>query len=278
MDEPQNVGVKGNNRLPASGGRDGETIEEAVRRIPGELHHRGRAVAADDFVALALQTPDVLVGRVEVLARFKPQERLDEVPGVVTLVVVPARDSVTPDTPTPDREMLRRVCAWLEPRRLVTTELYVIPPEYVEITCSVAIQPEDGFGIQTVRRWVELAVRQALAPLPPYGPSGAGWPIGRDVRVEDIQATVLQVQGVRLCTQVRLRGVEVAADRTKRTVDLDSENTSGAAAGVTLTRWQLPVVREVRVVEGDVATPIDEVIAPVVLGTGIAVPVARESC
>src|SRR5690606_13944966 len=52
-------------------------------------------------------------------------ERIDGVPGVVTLVVLPAYDPLQPDQPTPDKEMLRRVCAHLEPRRLVTTELYV---------------------------------------------------------------------------------------------------------------------------------------------------------
>jgi len=114
--------LKVTNPLPAFGGRDGETKEDARRRIPKALRHRERAVAAADFVDLALETPGVHVGRVEVLPRHKPHERVDGVPGVVTLIVLPAYDAQHPDEPMPDREMLRRVCLHLEPRRLVTTE------------------------------------------------------------------------------------------------------------------------------------------------------------
>ena len=32
---------------------------------------------------------------------------------------------------------------------------------------------------EAVRRWVELILRRYLAPLPPYGPEGLGWPLGR---------------------------------------------------------------------------------------------------
>ena len=63
-----------------------------------------------------------------------------------------------PDQPTPDREMLRRVCAHLEPRRLVTTELYVTPPQYVRLSCSVAVEPEPGAGEETLRRNIERSV------------------------------------------------------------------------------------------------------------------------
>ena len=171
--------LQATNPLPAEGGQDAETTAQAQTRIPLMLRARDRAVCSEDFSQIALETPGVQVGRAQVLPRHKPQERADGIPGVVTLIVLPAYDPVTPDTPTPDREMLRKVCAWLEPRRLVTTELYVTPPEYVPIDVAIAVQPEPGMGEETLRRWVELALRQYFAPLPPYGPDGSGWPFGR---------------------------------------------------------------------------------------------------
>jgi hypothetical protein len=154
-----------------------------------------------------------------VLPRHKPHERVDGVPGVVTLIVLPAYDPLQPDQPTPDKEMLRRVCAWMEPRRLVTTELYITPPQYVRLSCSVAVEPEAGAGEETLRRHIELALRQHLAPLPPYGPDGQGWPFGRDVRDRDIEAATLRVQGVRLVNEVRVVGEEISRTGVRSPVE-----------------------------------------------------------
>ncbi|PWS37598.1 putative baseplate assembly protein [Falsiroseomonas bella] len=260
------VGLRCENSLPAEGGQDAETIPEATARIPRTLRTHDRAVAAEDFVEIALETPGRKVGRAHVLPRHKPQQRADGVPGTVTVVVLPAHDPVTPDTPTPDREMLRRVCAHLEPRRLVTTELYVTPPEYVPVDLSVAVEAEPGTGGETLKRWVELALRQHFAPLPPYGPDGAGWPFGRAVRDRDAEAAALRVQGVRLVNEVLLEGEAIGAD---------GENTP-VTGSVPMLAWQLPVIRSVRVAIGEKAEEIAPEPTPPV--DGMPVPVEVEKC
>ncbi|WP_270938432.1 putative baseplate assembly protein [Falsiroseomonas oryzae] len=260
------VALRCENSLAAEGGQDAETVQEAEARIPRTLRTGDRAVAAEDFVELSLETPGRKVGRAHVLPRHKPQQRADGVPGTVTVIVLPAHDPVTPDTPTPDREMLRRVCAHLEPRRLVTTELYVTPPEYVEVHLSVAVEAEAGTGGETLKRWVELALRQHFAPLPPYGPDGAGWPFGRAVRDRDAEAAALRVQGVRLVNQVIVEGEAVAPDGSRTPV----------SGSVPMLAWQLPVIRSVRVAIGDTAEPIaPEAPAPL---DGLPVPVELEKC
>jgi hypothetical protein len=258
--------LKATNTLAAEGGVDAETLEQAQARIPKMLRARDRAVCAEDFEQIALETPGPAVGRAEVLARHKPFERADGIPGVVTLVVLPAHDPETPDTPTPDKEMLRRVCAWLEPRRLVTTELYVTPPEYAPVDVSVAVEPEPGTGEETLRRWVELAVRQHFAPLPPYGPDGTGWPFGRAVRDRDAEAAVLRVQGVRLVNEVVLQGEAIGPDGTRT-------NVTGT---LPLRSWQLPVIRHVAVALGPQAPPLAP--EPPPPADGMPVPVEREEC
>jgi hypothetical protein len=177
-----------------------------------------------------------------------------------------------PDQPTPDKEMLRRVCAWLEPRRLVTTELYVTPPQYVRLSCSVAVEPDAGAGEETLRRHVELALRQHLAPLPPYGPDGKGWPFGRDVRDRDIEAATLRVQGVRLVNEVLVVGEEISRSGLRSAVE----------ETVTLLPWQLPVLLEVKVSIGADATaeplpPLDTEANPTPV-TSMPVPVGKEEC
>ncbi len=269
---PAALALKATNPLPAEFGADAETLPEASARIPEVLRHNDRAVATDDFAALALETPAVQVGRAQVLPRHKPHERVDGVPGVVTLIVLPAYDPMQPDQPTPDKEMLRRVCAWLEPRRLVTTELYVTPPQYVRLSCSVAVEPDAGAGEETLRRHIELALRQHLAPLPPYGPDGKGWPFGRDVRDRDIEAATLRVQGVRLVNEVRVVGEEISRTGVRTAVE----------ETVALLPWQLPVLLEVKVTIGADATaealpPLDTETDPSPV-TSMPVPVGKEEC
>jgi hypothetical protein len=262
----RNAPLLATNPLPAEGGQDAETTAEAQARIPKVLRAHDRAVCAEDFMDIALETPGVLVGRAQVLPRHMPFERADGIPGVVTLIVLPAVDPVTPDTPTPDREMLRKVCAWLEPRRLVTTELYVTPPEYVPVDIAIAVDAQPGMGVETLRGWVELALRQHFAPLPPYGPDGAGWPFGRDVRDRDAEAAALRVQGVNLVNEIVVQGVAIAADGSQTDV----------TGTVPVLKWQLPVIRNVGVAIGPNAPSLAPEPSPP--PDGIPAPVEVEAC
>jgi predicted phage baseplate assembly protein len=232
--------LKVSNALASEGGADAETVAQASERLPQLLRHNDRAVGRDDFADLALQTPCAGIGRAHCLPRHLPHQRLDEIPGVVTLIVIPAYDPLHPDEPMPDRDQLQRVCAWLEPRRLVTTELYITPPTYVRLSVSVAVEAEPEVGEETLRRQVELALRQLLAPLPPYGPDGQGWPFGRDVGERDLEAAVLRVQGVRLVNGVLITARAVdGLGRIAATTDLQR---------LPLEAWQLPSLRQVQVV------------------------------
>ncbi len=264
------------NPFAFSGGHDSESIPAATRRLPTELRHRERAVAAQDFVDLTMQVQGV--GRAWVLPRHLPNERLDGIPGVVTVVVVPTYDPLTPDRPVPDRRLLQKVCTALDARRLVTTELYVSPPEYVSVWVSASVQVEPGFGEATVLRWVELAVRQYLAPLAPYGPAQDGWPNGRDVWEADVHAAILRVEGVRLVNDVSLAGTEIDAQGEELLVP----EGGGLARAVRLHSWQIPVVESVVVAVGETgseAPPIERDPAPVAAGpVNIPLPARREPC
>lgn len=272
--------LKAENPMPAEGGRDTEALAEARARIPQVLRHNDRAVSAEDFRDLAMATPSTHVGRVIVLPRHKPDGHHDDVPGVVTLVILPAYDPIHPEEPVPDAEMLRRVCAHLEPRRLVTTELYLVAPEYVPLCASVAIETERGYSQSTVARWVDLAIRQYLAPLPPYGPTGEGWPSGQSVRQADLMAAILRVEGVRLAHEVVLWSFTTPGSFTEIT----------KVSKLDLERWQLPYLRKIQVVEGEeaeqISPVIDDVRPPIGSASGtdgadgivVSVPVEKECC
>jgi hypothetical protein len=266
--------LKVSNPLAAEGGADAETVAQASVRLPRMLRHNDRAVGRDDFSDLALETPCAGIGRAHCLPRHLPHQRLDGIAGVVTLIVIPAYDPIHPDEPMPDRDQLRRVCAWLEPRRLVTTELYITPPTYVRLSVSVAVEAEADVGEETLRRQVELALRQLLAPLPPFGPDGQGWPFGRDVGERDLEAAVLRVQGVRLVNGVLLSAAAVDA--------LGRAATTTPVQRLPLETWQLPSLQTVQVTVGPDSAPeplpLPQPDPPPAPPAGIPVPVKREVC
>jgi hypothetical protein len=257
MDGPD---VRVTNVLPTAGGEDGETISRALERIPGELGRHDRAVTADDFRELA---SIVGVGRAECLPRFDPTSKSFDAAGVVTVVVWPTEDPRHPDAPVADATLLQAVCRQLDDRRLVTTELYVIPATYHPVAVSVGLAVKTGYSALGVRRWVELVLRQYLAPLPPYGPDGHGWPIGHRVHGPELEAAVLQVEGVDFIEELKVADVS-GAPVTIGTVEL---------AG-----WEVPELREITVVLGSAPDPGAGGITPPPGPAPVPVPVPRDEC
>jgi hypothetical protein len=262
------AGVKASNPRPAQGGADAETVEDAVERIPGELRRHDRAVTAGDFRELALATPGAGVGRAEVLPLFHPPTRITDAAGVVSVVVWPREDAAHPNAPMPDRDLLRAVCAYLDARRLVTTELYVIPPTYRKVAVAVGLEVKPGFGVEAVRAWVELVIRQYLAPLPPFGPSGSGWPLGRRVFGPELEAAALQVEGVEF-----LEGLTVAGWGRK------SDGTDGWIEGPVLLRpYEVVELTEITVVEGAPLAPGQAIVPPAPEQLPVPIPTLRDEC
>ncbi|HWC41348.1 MAG TPA: putative baseplate assembly protein [Actinomycetota bacterium] len=240
------AGVRAASLLPATGGADAATLDDALAEVPAEVHRRDRAVTADDFRALADQVAGV--ARAEVLPLLHPDTPGQPAAGVITVIVLPDHDARDPAAPLPDLALLRRVSAFLQPRRLLTTELYVVPPTYVDVAVSIGVQVRGGYPVDAVRRWVRQLLAQYLSPVPPYGPDGAGWPVGRAVRAAELEAVAVQVDGVEFVVD-RLR---LAWRRPQ----------AGGAPGpwtevplVGLERWQLPRLATVTAVAGPAPEP-----------------------
>jgi predicted phage baseplate assembly protein len=255
---PSAAGITVANPLPATGGADAALLTDALESIPAEVHRRDRAVVADDFRDLALQVPGVL--RAEARPLLHPDNPRVPAAGVVSLVIFPVEDLRRPSAPLPDVSLLRRVAAHLDPRRLVTTELYVVPPTYRRITVSVGVRVREGYQVDAVRRWVELILRQFLAPVPPYGPDSRGWPLGRAVRAAELHAVAVQVDGVEF-----LEGLEL-----------------GSAPGglIELDPWEVPELTSLTVVTGPPLPPGDPYVpAPPATDPGVViVPLPPEVC
>ncbi len=272
--------------LATEGGDDAETLAQAEQRIPALFRHRNRAVTAEDYRQLAAVTPGVRLGRVEVLPRFKPQQRRLNVPGVVSVLVLPTQADTTPPNPRPDRSLLEAVFAYLDARRPLTTEMYVIGCEYVALGAGISITVREDYGRQEVIQAVQDAVRAFLWPLLPGGAEGAGWPLGGTVRDREVEVVVARVPGVQMVNGVNLFHT---ADGKTPTADspwlLLQPAQSNAPAELTLSAWQLPELLTLSVeAETGVAPDLARLgTAGVGTGTGtgaggVAVPVVPEVC
>ncbi|HVE86033.1 MAG TPA: putative baseplate assembly protein [Myxococcales bacterium] len=182
--------------LPTLGGDEPETLAQAEQRIPALMRHGDRAVTEEDYRRLAASTPGVQLGRVEVLPRFEPKQRRDDVPGVVSVMVLPAATRPAAPYPRPDRPLLEAVHGYLDPRRPLTTELYVMGCEYIPLGLGVGVTLREGSNRELVMEGVRQALQRFLFPTPPGGPTGTGWPLGRDVMDRELLVAVAQVDGV----------------------------------------------------------------------------------
>ncbi|HLJ46305.1 MAG TPA: putative baseplate assembly protein [Bryobacteraceae bacterium] len=180
------------NLLPASGGTDEETVDQAKARAPREIKARNRAVTAEDFEFLAQQTPGVLIERSRAIPLMHPKFPGVQVPGAVTVVVVP--DSDEPN-PTPSRVTLEIVCAYLNAHRLLTSEVYVVAPVYRQVKVSATISVRPQADLQQVQEAVEAALTNFFHPLK-GGADGTGWPFGAAIFYSDVMQVVLGTPGV----------------------------------------------------------------------------------
>lgn len=182
-------GAVGNLRAAANG-RDEESIDDAKRRAPRSIKSRCRAVSAEDFEFLAMEASNVR--RAKALPLYDPRFPDTPVPGVVSVIVVP--DSKAPN-PLPSDATMRTVCAYLDARRLLTTELYVLRPQYQLIEIKGQVIADDSADLAEVSQAINAALVRYFHPLT-GGEDRSGWPFGGTIFYSRVYQQVFLVEGV----------------------------------------------------------------------------------
>lgn len=191
----------------AAGGADAETLDEVKLRAPHDLRDRDRAVTAEDFAELALQTPGVRIQRAYALARtsvdltVKPPALKPNQDGAVTVVILPENDE---DTPQPTEDQLRLVCRHLNARRLITTELYVVGPRYLKLQkLKVEVTASRDMDLKALQEAILERLTTYFHPLR-GGEEERGWPFGHDIYFGNVYRQILSIAGVRrvLCLEI----------------------------------------------------------------------------
>ncbi len=188
----------------AAGGADAESLAEVMLRAPHDLRMRDRAVTGDDFAQLAQQVTGIQRAYALPLTRLLPDtdppEFETDVAGAVTVVILPANKE---DTPQPTEDQLQLVCAHLNQRRLITTELYVVGPRYLEVRLDAGVVVSRDKDLKAVKDALAAALLDYFHPLR-GGEEGQGWPFGADIYLGNVYRQVLSVAGVRrvVCLEI----------------------------------------------------------------------------
>jgi hypothetical protein len=210
----QMAGVTVTNPAAATGGRDTESLQNALVRGPQELHSLQRAVTADDFELLALRSSGAVKrakaftkamlwkhaapGTIEVL--LVPNVPEDQRPnGVVTLETLEAQE--TEDA----RQLIRRA---LDERRPLGTVCLVNWVHYKKVGVSARAVIHRGADAESVKSRVLKRLHQTINPLPSDLPS-RGWTFGEPLRASHIYDILLAERDVSYVENVRLHLDEV---------------------------------------------------------------------
>ena len=185
--------IEGNNADAASGGSEPESLEAAQSRVRKQLKETYRAVTTKDYETIAKATPGLRVAR----AKAVPDPDNNR----VTVIVVPESPS---DQPKPSPGFLQTVRRHLNTHRLLTTQLCVDEPDYVQVSveASVRIKPQHNPAIMAQK--IDKALATFLHPLK-GGQDEKGWPFGRNVYKSEIYAVTEKVDGVDSVTHVTLQ-------------------------------------------------------------------------
>jgi hypothetical protein len=181
------------NIRPAVGGAEPESTGEAFRRAQQSVLEPDCGVTAQDLERLVRQVPGVRIARVKAIPGYRPgllRYPAERAFGHISVVVVPYSNG---EFPLPSPGLLETVRNHLEPYRLLTTRLHVIPPEYVRVTVRAVVVVDPRYDRKANR------VREALERLfQPYDGrySQNGWEFGRTVYKGDVYDAIHRVPGV----------------------------------------------------------------------------------
>lgn len=191
----------------ASGGAGQQPLEHVKRYAPRQLRHRNHAVTAEDFedLAFAASSDIARAKAIPPLQRpldlwLTPNVKPPDISrhktileaGKIQLMIVPGSDG---PQPVPSIGLLNQVKTYLQARCPIDTELWVTGPDWVKVSVTTEVCPVSMALATQLPARVATALERFLHPLT-GGPSGKGWPFGRQPRPSDLYALIESVEGV----------------------------------------------------------------------------------
>ncbi len=177
------------------------SLDQIDRRRVQSLRAPTRAVNLVDIERLVLDTPGTQIARARAWSGIHPDFPCLKAPGVVTIVIVPEMSTTRPEPSQGQLDVARR---YLGRRRIVTTRLEVVGPQYLEVRVAAQVRTQPFADVTRVRERIVEALNTFLDPRT-GGPNNQGWPFGRDVYRSEILQLIDGVVGVDHVLELSLR-------------------------------------------------------------------------
>jgi len=218
------------NRRAARGGVDAEDLANALQRGPRLLKARNRAVTAEDFESLAIESsPEV--ARVACIQPGVDGDQSRPPAGTIAVLVLPRVTDPIRAVPIeelrPSQSLREHVAHYLDVRRQLTARVVVSPPTLVGVRVTAELRSAPGSDGDAV-------LERALAALYRYcspwtgGPARTGWPFGRPIHVGELFAVLGAVEGVAYVESATLQ----PANLDRNTASASVERIEVAPTGV----------------------------------------------
>ncbi len=216
------------NRTAAQGGLDQETLEQAMFRARNLLRSRYRAVTPEDYEFLTLDAFKGEVARVCCLqTAFAGMGADRSGPGQVYVLVIPnlPEEEATHYIPLPrlalSSDLQERITAFLNARRLLTTQLEVQAAGYKRIRISAQVIARPEVDERRLGADIRSALDRFVNPLR-GGPAGTGWPFGRELYLSDLYSCIQKVEGLLNVQNIDMYWIddEDRAHQADRKIDL----------------------------------------------------------
>jgi len=197
-------GVTVTNPVAATGGRDRETLENAMVRGPQSIHTLDRVVTARDYEQFAVAASGG-VSRARAVTRADAW--VGAPPGEVQVYVVPASDGETgvsgdalAAAMSPD--VLERLTAALRSRQPIGTRVRVSWAGFKRTLVRASVVVHRAEDRAAIERRLRERLDRVLSPVP-VG-TETGWPFGEHLRVAKVYDVLQSERGVRYVSDVSL--------------------------------------------------------------------------
>lgn len=172
--------TKVTNWEPSTGGRDAESLEEAILRVPAALRSHQRAVTAEDYEYHAKNVAGVADAYCVGPGLIIPSEsdKTDAPrPGEVYVYLLPqvgATESPRVDQIKLNESVRQAVLAQLQERSVLGVTVKVMPVKIVGVSIDAKLVGKDKTRDEDLKQQVKVALDRFLNPYT-GGPQGKGW-------------------------------------------------------------------------------------------------------
>lgn len=196
-------------------------LQAEIQKTLAQLRRPYRAVTAKDFEQLILSdwsktnTIQRNFGEGGIIARVNclPERDLENsdineiVEGHISLVVLPRMHS--PYSETLRQTLCQTLKKFLNQRRLISTRLHVIEPNYVKVKVSATLYLHDYAEYHTVQKEATRRIKAFFAPLDSQDYwQGKGYPFGANIYISELYKLFDDLPGVDYVEQVKLTDFE----------------------------------------------------------------------